>query len=258
MIETKSYYAIIPANVRYDKELTANAKLLYGEITALCNEKGYCWASNSYFSELYSVSKVSISKWINQLIEKGYLGSEIIYKEGSKEILNRYLRIVNDPIKEKFNTPIKEKFKDNNTVFNNTINNNNNAFDFKNLFDYYISLNLIKHKNFTKAMENAIKKAMRENKYTIEDCKILLDRHKQVVELSKSNEFKVPARGLDEFFGQKVFNASHLICSEYEEGGAKYERYLKTKEVVKEEPKSNPIPREDESIWEKFLGTKIP
>ena len=29
----KSYYAIIPANVRYDKTLPANAKLLYAEIT---------------------------------------------------------------------------------------------------------------------------------------------------------------------------------------------------------------------------------
>ncbi|MFE8704110.1 helix-turn-helix domain-containing protein [Cytobacillus sp. FJAT-54145] len=118
----KSYYAIIPANVRYDEELTPNAKLLYGEITALCNEKGFCWASNSYFSDLYGVSKVSISKWINQLVEKGYIQSEINYKEGSKEILNRYLRIVNEPIKEKLNTPIKEKFKDNNTSFNTTSN----------------------------------------------------------------------------------------------------------------------------------------
>ena len=119
----KNYYAIIPANVRYDKELSPNAKLLYGEITALCNEKGYCWASNGYFSELYGVSKVSVSKWVNQLVEKGYLYSDIIYKDGTKEILNRYLRIVNAPIKEKLNTPIKEKFKENNTGINNTFNN---------------------------------------------------------------------------------------------------------------------------------------
>lgn len=118
----RSYYAIIPANVRYDKDLTPNSKLLYGEITALCNEKGFCWATNEYFATLYGVSKVSISKWINSLVSKGYIISEIEYKEGSKEILNRYLRIVNDPIKEKFNTPIKEKFKDNNTIINNTSN----------------------------------------------------------------------------------------------------------------------------------------
>lgn len=118
----KSYYAIIPANVRYDSELTPNAKLLYGEITALCNEKGYCWATNKYFADLYMVSVVSVSKWINLLVKKGYLSSDLIYKDGTKEIEGRYLRIVSYPIKEKFNTPIKEKFKDNSTSINNTNN----------------------------------------------------------------------------------------------------------------------------------------
>lgn len=123
MEEQKSYYAIIPANVRYDTDLPPNAKLLYGEITALCNEKGYCWASNKYFADLYGVSKVSISKWINALASRGYISTEVTYKEGSKEIDNRYITIVYDPIKEKFNTPLKEKFKENNTVsFNNTKN----------------------------------------------------------------------------------------------------------------------------------------
>lgn len=132
-MDKKGYYAIIPANVRYDESLTPNAKLLYGEITALCNEKGYCWATNGYFAELYSVSKVSISKWIGSLKDAGYVSIEMEQDRGTKQILNRYIRLLNGGIKEKLNTPqrkvkdpIKEKFKDNNTVnttSNITVNN---------------------------------------------------------------------------------------------------------------------------------------
>ena len=127
--EKKSYYAIIPANVRYDESLPPNAKLLYGEITALCNAEGYCWASNKYFAELYGVSIISVSKWINALAKRGYITSQIIYKEGTKEIDKRYITILYEPIKEKFNTPIKEKFKDNNTSLNNTFNITNEYID---------------------------------------------------------------------------------------------------------------------------------
>lgn len=132
-MDKKGYYAIIPANVRYDESLTPNAKLLYGEITALCNEKGYCWATNGYFAELYNVSKVSISKWIGSLKDAGYVSVEMEQDRGTKQILNRYIRLLNGGIKEKLNTPqrkvkdpIKEKFKDNNTVnttSNITVNN---------------------------------------------------------------------------------------------------------------------------------------
>lgn len=122
----RGYYAIIPATIRYDKNITPNAKLLYAEITALCNEKGYCWASNAYFAELYGVSKTSISNWISSLQKNGYISVDIIYKENSKEIQNRYIRILNDPMKEiltgyerNLQYPMKENFTDNNKIINN-------------------------------------------------------------------------------------------------------------------------------------------
>lgn len=126
--------------MRYDKRLCANAKLLYGEITALCNAKGFCWAGNSYFSDLYEVSKVSISKWIKQLVDAGYLKTQLFYKNGTKEILHRSITIVGDPTQEKLHTPTtkvydptQEKFKDNTTLNNTnntTLNNTAQTLEF--------------------------------------------------------------------------------------------------------------------------------
>ena len=94
MSEKPSYYATIPGYVRYDKDLKDKAKLLYGEITALSNKEGYCFASNNYFAELYEVSTQTIINMINNLVDKGYLERTIIYKEGTKEIEKRYLKII--------------------------------------------------------------------------------------------------------------------------------------------------------------------
>lgn len=89
----KGFYAIIPANIRYDSEIPPNAKLLYSEITALCNVKGYCWPTNEYFAELYNVSERTISRWISKLIQKAYIVVEYQYKVGTKEILKRYIKL---------------------------------------------------------------------------------------------------------------------------------------------------------------------
>ncbi|MCI8470427.1 MAG: helix-turn-helix domain-containing protein [Clostridia bacterium] len=72
--ENKSnYYAIIPAVVRYDDELTDKAKLLYGEITCLSNKEGYCFATNNYFANLYHCTSRAIQIAISKLQERGYI-----------------------------------------------------------------------------------------------------------------------------------------------------------------------------------------
>lgn len=72
-----NYYAVIPAHVRYCKEITPIARLLYGEITALCSKEGYCWASNRYFSELYDVDERTVRRWIQSLKENNFIHVEI-------------------------------------------------------------------------------------------------------------------------------------------------------------------------------------
>jgi hypothetical protein len=122
----RNYYAVLPANVRYDKNITPNAKLLYAEITALCNDKGYCWAGNAYFAELYGVTKTSISNWISSLQKNGYIDVQLIYKENSKEIQSRHISIANNiPIQDNLNTytkniveGIQKNFTDNTKIIN--------------------------------------------------------------------------------------------------------------------------------------------
>lgn len=85
MADNTGYYAVIPAEVRYDKDLNANAKLLYGELTSLSNQTGYCWAKNEYFAELYSLSERTVSRLIAQLESKGYIRCEMAKtKDGSE------------------------------------------------------------------------------------------------------------------------------------------------------------------------------
>ena len=126
-----NYYATITAEVRYSKKITPNAKLLYAEITALSSKDGVCWASNKYFSNLYEVSTVTISRWVSSLVENGFINREMIYKKGTKEIDKRYLQLCNGGINKNVNAPINKNVKDNNTSINNTsINISNRRKDF--------------------------------------------------------------------------------------------------------------------------------
>lgn len=149
-MEHPSYYSILTADVRYDKRLKPNEKLLFSEITALSNKRGYCNASNNYFAQLYDVTTVTASNWVNHLKDRGYIDVEMIYD--GKQIKERRIFVNSNPIKENFNTPkekvedpiknnfkggIKEKFKENITRYNNTSKNKQLEEDFEKLWKLY-------------------------------------------------------------------------------------------------------------------------
>ena len=73
-----AYWAVIPAELRRDDAIPANAKLLYGDISALTGERGYCFASNEYLAGLYGWTERSVQRLIAALAERGYIRLEMI------------------------------------------------------------------------------------------------------------------------------------------------------------------------------------
>lgn len=126
MKEQPSYYAILTADVRYDKELSSSEKIFFAEITALSQKNGECWASNSYFSDLYGVGNSTVSGWVSKLSSKGYISVE--YQRAGKQIERRIIRIRNsEGVFGKLEGGIQiseggysENPKGNNTSINNT------------------------------------------------------------------------------------------------------------------------------------------
>lgn len=211
MDEKPNYYAVIPANVRYDATLRANEKLLYGEITALAQKTGECWASNKYFSELYEVKPNAIATWIRHLKEREYIIVDYEYK--GKEIDKRVIKIGGI---QKDNTysqkdrgvftkeygGIIQKGEENNTSINNTSNNNITTTDT--LFDLLeqngfiltpIQYEVVSKWNDDELTRYAIKKAVLNNKFNINYIdKILYSYEKENIKtveqaIAKDEEF---------------------------------------------------------------------
>ena len=124
--EKPGYYAIIPADVRYDDRIPANAKLLYGEISALIGSGGFCYASNQYFATLYGMAEETISRLIAKLEKTGHI-IRVLERDSSGQIERRrlYLKVSMPeihPLDEKVNTTcqknqvvLDEKVKETNT-----------------------------------------------------------------------------------------------------------------------------------------------
>ena len=108
-----SYWAVLPAAVRYDEELRPNAKLLYAEITALTNVRGYCWISNERLGEYFGISPKTVGSLIQQLAGRGYIKVELLRDE-KQAITGRRLWIARPdgpcpPILKNEDTPLKNE-----------------------------------------------------------------------------------------------------------------------------------------------------
>lgn len=154
----RNYYAIIPHFILNNKELSDKAKILYGHISTMTNQKGYCWASNCNLAKIMDCSSVTISRLINKIVRKGYLKSVMIRK--NKEIVERRLYLSDNYLNQNDKNPIIKNDKNLDTSYQNciepmikndknpivkndkeNINNINNKINNKNNNDFLFSEN---------------------------------------------------------------------------------------------------------------------
>ena len=105
-----NYYAVIPAIVRYDNDVMDKAKILYGELSALSNKKGYCFATNKYFADLYSISDRQVRTLLKSLADKGYI---IVDNESQPRKIYTFesileQKLLSAPPEENFHPPVRK------------------------------------------------------------------------------------------------------------------------------------------------------
>ena len=105
---------ILPISILGDNNLTPLERLLLISILSLCKQKGYCWATNEYFAELFNVRKQTISKSISSLSKNNYI--ELKFDNSEKNNSKRIIKIsealvkILSGIKENMNTSINKNF----------------------------------------------------------------------------------------------------------------------------------------------------
>lgn len=131
----------IPKEIWLAKDLSIQEKVFLVEIDSLDCANG-CYASNDYFSDFFGLSKNRCSEIIKSLEKKGKITISYKYKDGTKAIEKRILR-VKKGIREidrgirKIDSGYSEKCEENNTIYNNTINNIYSANDAQDIWNLY-------------------------------------------------------------------------------------------------------------------------
>ena len=201
-----NYYAVIPAPVRYNKKLKYPERLLYGEITALSNRYGYCFASNKYFASLYDVVPETVSRWISHLKECGYIDVNIIKNENN-QIIERRIYIIDKInntycLNNQYPSCVKNQEGIDKKVKHNNINNKIDRLFYyviKNEIENYKEFNINERKEFIKNIETLelnyneeiTKNMAEENKSKIKIILFFIAdmvKHKKIIQIPEKEE----------------------------------------------------------------------
>lgn len=92
----RNWYAVITAEVLYDRNLTDTQKILYAVITNLSDEHGKCFPSNGYLADIMNSSEETIRRHLQALEGKRYIYRHVTLIKGRRQ---RYLSLA--PVEQK-------------------------------------------------------------------------------------------------------------------------------------------------------------
>ena len=93
MARPKSPPMIIITRAVYELDLTPNEKFVLSNIGNVITSGGIYQFDNEWITTFTKVSKRQVSTIIRTLVTKGFISIELIYREGTKEVLKRVLKL---------------------------------------------------------------------------------------------------------------------------------------------------------------------
>lgn len=159
-------YAICFNEWALDKDIKNELGLLI-IISSLSAEKGYCFASNKYLSELFDIEEETISRKLSKLVNKKYI--TIDYERRGCEVINRKIRLTKISIHDcqKYQSTIDQKVKENNTSINNTSINKKEIYK-----ERFVKPTIEEIEEYCKERNNGIDAVMFYNFYESKDWMI--------------------------------------------------------------------------------------
>ena len=210
MKESKqAYYMVIPSTV-WNTDLNQKAVLLYGHISVLANKKGYCHANNKYFEKVLNISTATVGRLLNELKAKDLISSRVIYKEKSKEVLERRIYMNtgiimddNSPVITDDNRPVITDEPDNSTSSNTTRSNSKSDEVLAKIFFKIVE---VYPKNRIGNRQHGLKKFQ---KLDIEQAKLAGKNLKRYLDVSR--EF---VKNLQNYIEQECYTEEYLVAEE--------------------------------------------
>ncbi len=87
--KAKKHYLNINSDILTDDSIDDGTKLVYAEIIALSQLKGFCYASNRYFANKFSKSISTINRRLSKLEKAGYIKRDSIKNENNVVVERR-------------------------------------------------------------------------------------------------------------------------------------------------------------------------